>query len=98
LMSLLTVTSLVAYSFERTLVGRAVVTLAAVPLAIALNGVRIAVTGIAASRFGPEVARGFTHEAAGWAIFIVALGIVWILHLALQHIGPPRPSPALEAA
>src|SRR5262249_20376749 len=49
LISLLTLTSLTAYLFEPTMLRRAAVTLSAVPLAILLNGMRVAFTGIAAT-------------------------------------------------
>lgn len=99
LMSLLTVTSLVAYLFEPTLVRQVALTMAAVPLAIVLNGFRVAFTGIAASRFGPEMARGLIHEMSGWAVFIAAFVAIWLLHRALRFMTRVDHSPGvLEAA
>jgi len=57
---------------------------AALPIAIGLNGVRIAVTGMAASRFGPAAASGAVHEASGWVVFVLALGVVWLLEKTLR--------------
>jgi exosortase/archaeosortase family protein len=53
---------------------------AAVPLAIALNAVRITLTGAAALRFGPAAARGTVHEATGAAVFVVAIACVCAMH------------------
>jgi exosortase len=92
LVSLLAVTSLVAYLDQPTTVSQIVLTLSAVPLAIGLNGLRVALTGIAASRFGPDMARGFVHEASGWAMFLVAFLGIWLLHRMMRparsHVRP----------
>ena len=54
-----------------------------VPIAILTNAVRIMGAGILARRFGPAAAEGFLHEFSGWAIFLIALilmfGSYWIL-------------------
>jgi exosortase len=79
LMALLSVAALVGYFSNAAPWQRALIVGAAVPLAIGLNGVRIAVTGLAASRFGPAAASGAIHEASGWLVFVLALGVVWSL-------------------
>jgi len=98
LVALLTVTTLVGYLSEPAAWRRAFVAAAAVPLAIGLNGVRIAVTGLGATWFGPWAASGLVHEAAGWVVFVVALGCVWALQQAIRspHISQGRG--LLEAA
>jgi len=93
LMSLLTVSSLVAYLFEPTLGRRATLTLMAIPVAIVLNGLRIAWTGVAVAWFGPHMARGFAHEASGWAIFIAAFGLIWVVHWAMRVVAGPARAP-----
>ena len=98
LMSLLTVSSLIAYFFEPTQIRRVLLTLTAVPLAIVLNGLRVAFTGIAASRFGPEMARGFLHETSGWVVFVAGFAAVWTLHRALSSIGTRGRAPVLVEA
>jgi exosortase len=81
LMALLSVAALVGYFCEGRGWQRALLVFAALPIVIALNGVRIAVTGLAASRFGPAVASGAVHTTVGWLVFVLALGVV----LALQR-------------
>jgi len=48
-----------------------------------LNGVRIAATGLAASRFGPVAASGAIHATSGWIVFMLALAAVWLLEKTL---------------
>ena len=86
LMALLCVATLIGRYSDSTPLQRWSIALAAIPIAIALNGVRIAATGIAASRFGPVVASGAIHAAAGWIVFVAALGVVW----GLQQVLTPR--------
>ena len=65
---------------------------AAVPLAILMNSVRIAVIGFLVDRFGPAQAEGFLHFFEGWAVFLACIGLLFLLALALQRIrGDRRP-------
>jgi len=84
LMALLSVAALVGYFSDAAAWQRGLLVVAALPIAIGLNGVRIAVTGMAASRFGPVAASGAIHEASGWVVFVVALGVVWMLEKTLR--------------
>jgi exosortase len=83
LMALLSVTALVGYFADAGRWQRALIAFAALPIAIGLNGIRIAATGLAASRFGPAAASGAIHEASGWLVFVLALGVVWALQKTL---------------
>jgi exosortase D (VPLPA-CTERM-specific) len=60
-----------------------VVCLSSVPIAIVLNGLRIAAIGVLVELKGPEAANGFAHLFEGWVFFVVALalliGIMWVL-------------------
>jgi exosortase len=58
-----------------------------VPIAIVTNAIRILVAGILAHRFGPAAAEGFLHEFSGWAIFLVALVLLFGSHWILRRIG-----------
>jgi exosortase len=61
-----------------------------VPIAIVTNAIRIMGAGILAHRFGPAAAEGFLHEFSGWAIFLVALVLMFGSHWILRHIGEHR--------
>jgi exosortase len=53
-----------------------------IPIAILANGGRITITGIL-SMIKPELAQGFFHESTGWVIFMLALGLLIVLHRIL---------------
>ena len=61
-----------------------------VPIAIVTNAIRIMGAGILAHRFGPAAAEGFLHEFSGWAIFLVALLLMFGTDWILRHIGVRR--------
>ena len=57
--------------------------IAAAPIAVFMNSVRIAMAGILMQHFGAEWLEGFTHFFEGWVIFmssvLILFGIAWIL-------------------
>jgi exosortase len=57
------------------------------PIAIVTNAIRVMGAGMLAHRFGPAAAEGFLHEFSGWAIFLVALVLMFGSHWILRHIG-----------
>lgn len=46
------------------------------PIAVALNGVRVFLTGFLALFVSPAMAEGFLHLTQGWLMFVVAFGIL----------------------
>jgi exosortase len=63
-----------------------------VPIAVVMNAGRVAATGVAASRFGPEVAAGVLHTISGLVVFGVAAGALVLLDRLLARdadIAPP---------
>jgi exosortase len=65
-----------------------------VPIAIVTNAIRIMGAGLMAHRFGPAAAEGFLHQFSGWAIFLVALLLMFGSYWILQHISERRRKPA----
>jgi exosortase len=65
-----------------------------VPIAIVTNAIRIMGGGILAHRFGPAAAEGFLHEFSGWAIFLVAVLLMFGSYWILRHISERRRKPA----
>ncbi len=51
---------------------RTILLLATIPIAILVNGLRVASTGLAAHHYGLPAAEGFFHSTSGWAMFVVA--------------------------
>jgi len=60
-----------------------ILVVAAVPIAILTNAMRVSGTGILARFYGTEVADGFFHSFSGWVVYIVAFlllfGLGWLL-------------------
>ena len=96
LVSLLTLAIVFGYFTDRRAGVRIAIALAAVPVAIAANALRVAGTGIAAHYYGVEAAEGFFHSFSGWIVFIAAFamlfGFIRLLRWLLpEPIGPTRP-------
>lgn len=87
---LLTIGFLMAYFFHASFWKRATVFLASVPLAIAMNGLRVATIGMLVERWGLKMAEGLFHEAQGWAMFMLSAALLWGLVVLLSGIGPDR--------
>jgi exosortase len=60
-----------------------ILVVAAVPIAILTNALRVSGTGVLAHYYGTQVADGFFHSFSGWVIYIAAalllLGTGWVL-------------------
>jgi len=67
---------LCAYLYRDRMWKRAALFLSSIPIAIALNGFRIGVTGFLVDRYGVWVAEGFFHGFSGWLLFVSALAIL----------------------
>jgi exosortase len=63
---------------------RVVLFLATIPIAILANAGRVTITGVL-SQINPDLAKGFFHESTGWVIFMLALGILLVFHLAVTR-------------
>ena len=50
--------------------------LAAIPVAVALNVLRIFLTGFLTHYLSPTLGRGLMHYTEGWALFLIALVIL----------------------
>jgi exosortase len=61
-----------------------------IPIAIITNAIRIMGAGLMARHFGPAAAEGFLHEFSGWAIFLVALLLMFGSYWILRRVGERR--------
>jgi len=85
LFSLVPLAVLLAFLQPATWWVRGALVLAAAPIALAANSVRIVLTLVLASWFGPEAADGFFHTASGLVVFGVALaGLLTVGRLLVQ--------------
>jgi exosortase len=69
-------------SFWRALI----LIVAAVPIAILTNAVRVSGTGVLAHYYGTRVADGFFHSFSGWVIYIAAALLLFVTGWALDRI------------
>ena len=66
--------------------------LAAAPLTVLMNSIRIGIIGIIVNGWGTEQAEGFLHFFEGWVIFIICVAILFGFAVVLQRLGDdPRP-------
>lgn len=63
--------------------GRVLLVVAAVPVALVLNGLRVFLTGFLVYFVSPQLGDGFLHLTEGWVIFVIAFvilgGVAWLV-------------------
>ena len=72
IISLAAISVLLAWT-EPTLPRRIAIVAISLPLAIVMNGLRIAATGLACEAWGPRAASGSWHTFTGWITFVVSV-------------------------
>jgi len=98
LISLLTLGIVFGYFTDSRTSVRTGIALAAIPVAILTNGLRVAGTGVAAHYIGPEAAEGFFHTFSGWLVFLLAFVLMFIIARLLLRMMPLRTAPTPSAA
>lgn len=78
LASLIVASLLLGFIDEASMVGRVLLFLLSLPLAIAVNVVRVTGTAILAD-YRPEFAMGFYHTFSGWIIFVLGFFMLWLM-------------------
>ena len=73
-----------------------VLLISAAPITVIMNSVRIAIIGFLVDRYGIGQAEGFLHFFEGWVIFLICVGILFIMAATLQRFAP-NPMPLAEA-
>ena len=73
LTTLLALSAFIALISSASRYSKMIIFISAVPVAIALNVVRLIATALMAKWLGPEAAQGFLHEASGMLVFFLAL-------------------------
>jgi exosortase len=86
LITLLTLAIVYGQLTEPGTARRLQLAIAAVPIAVTANGLRIAGMGIAAHRFGASAADGFFHTFSGWAVFAAAFVLLLGFHRVVRAI------------
>ncbi|SDB57968.1 exosortase [Desulfonatronum thiosulfatophilum] len=87
IMSLLALAVAFAFLTQKNNTKRAIIIASAIPIAVITNAMRVIVTGFLAQYWGPQVAQGFFHDFAGFAVFAVAMVLLLALG-GILSIGP----------
>jgi exosortase len=91
LLALITTGVTFAYFFGQSLLQRVAIVASSVPIAIAVNALRVAGTGWLAHEFGMEVATGYYHTMEGFAMFGVAFALLSLIGFAIIAVLPSGP-------
>ena len=78
LSALMVASLLLGFLEEATVFGRVLLFLLSVPLAIAVNVLRVTGTAILAD-YRLEFALGFYHSFSGWLVFVLGFGLLWLV-------------------
>jgi exosortase len=87
LMSLGALAVIYGYFLETRYIPRILLALAAVPIAVVANALRVMGTGLLGYYWDPDKAEGFFHTFSGWVVFIVSLGLLFSIHALLRWLG-----------
>ena len=91
LFSLVTLTIVYGYLVEKKIGMRILLALAAVPISVLANALRISATGIVLQHWGLEKAQGSFHILSGWLIFMSSLAMIFLFHRLLRILYPGMP-------
>lgn len=90
LTALLSVGVLMSALVLRTIPGRVLLVVLAIPIAIVVNGIRVFLTGFFVFFVSPKFGTGFMHVTEGWLLFLVSLGslavVAWGATLAERRL------------
>ncbi|HTU32302.1 MAG TPA: exosortase/archaeosortase family protein [Candidatus Acidoferrum sp.] len=87
LMALFSIGVIYGCIFERKASNRVLLALAAIPIAVAANAIRIVTTGLLGQYWEPDKAEGFFHLFSGAVIFVCTLLLLFAFHAALKRFG-----------
>jgi len=90
LMSLVALALIYGYFLEPKVYRRVLLVLAAIPIAVVANSLRVVGTGLMAHWWDPEKALGFFHIFSGWVVFVLSLVMLFALHSAMGLLARHR--------
>jgi exosortase D (VPLPA-CTERM-specific) len=98
LTSLVALAIIYGYLMEKRLWVRWLLALAAVPITVAANDIRIIGTGLLVQYWDPAAAEGYFHASWGWIIFVVSLFMLYALHGLVRFLFPEKDRLSPEAS
>jgi len=90
LSALMVASLLLGFLENGSLWARTAVVILSVPLAIAVNVLRVTGTAILAD-YNPEFAMGYYHAFSGWLVFVLGFALLWLVSKLIFRIGGQRP-------
>jgi exosortase len=73
LVSLGAIAVMLAWMLRRGVIARMALVAVTIPIAVIMNGLRIAATGVVVERWGPAFGKGAWHDFTGWITFVASL-------------------------
>jgi exosortase len=89
LLTFAALTTAMSIVIKRPLADKIVLLLSTIPVAIAVNALRIVSNGVAMDIWGLEVANDFFHDQAGWVMMPVAIAFLWLELWMMSHLLVP---------
>jgi len=89
LMPLMVLGLIVAYFTKGSLWKKIFLVLSTIPLAILMNGTRIALAAISSAYLRPEISDGILHDFTGFVFFMVSFGLLVVEVIVLGKLGKP---------
>lgn len=90
IMALLALSALFAYLVYASRLKQWILVIAALPIAVITNVIRVTTTGILAHYWGKSFAEGILHESFGWMVFVIAFMLLFLLGKTLDWLLPSR--------
>jgi len=87
LMALVTLVAAIAHVSQRSLPRKLALMVAALPIAILANAVRVGAISVAAYQVGPQAAQGLTHHSIGKVVWLLTLPPLLGLAMLLRRGG-----------
>jgi exosortase len=76
LTALITLALVVARFSDSRWLPRTLIIVSAIPIAVLVNGLRVAAAAVGAYLYGTAAVEGFVHELLGWVMFLVAFALM----------------------
>lgn len=89
LISLGTTAVMYGYLLEKSLFARVLLAIAAIPIAVGANALRIVGTGLLVQYWDADKALGFFHEFSGWLLFLLSLALLFSTHKLIHLVSHP---------
>jgi exosortase/archaeosortase family protein len=89
LFSLVALSVIYGYLAESRTSLRVTLAVAAAPISVLANALRIAATGFVVQYWGVDRAEGALHLFSGWLVFLAALAMIFAFHRLLRALLGP---------